>query len=90
MLINKISKLSTIVDFQETMNKNIFFLPYLSSIHEKANCIAIFWTERITHKGGSVPLNALPKDTASELADLFSTTSPKCRAPSRETVDTIF
>ena len=23
-----------------------FYLPYLSSIHEKANCTAIFWTER--------------------------------------------
>ena len=21
-----------------------FYLPYLSSIHEKANCIALFWT----------------------------------------------
>ena len=37
-----------------------------------------------------VPLSALPKDTTSELAGLFSTTSPKCRAPSREAVDTIF
>ena len=38
----------------------------------------------------AVPLNALPKDTTSELAGLFSTTSPKCRAPSREAVDIIF
>ena len=84
---------------------------YLSSIHEKANCIAIFWTGRphslgschffififggvwaicLPHKGGGVPLSALPKDTTSELAGLFSTTSHKCRAPSREAVDTIF
>ena len=41
-------------------------------------------------KAGGVPLNALPKDTTSELAGLFSTTSHKCRAPSREAVDTIF
>ena len=23
---------------------SLFYLPYLSSIHEKANCIAILWT----------------------------------------------
>ena len=79
---------------------------YLSSIHEKANCIAIFWTRRphslgschfrgvwatcLPHKGGGVPLSALPKVTTSKLAGLFSTTSHKCRAPSREAVDTIF
>ena len=77
--------------------QNVFFiffcLPYLSSIHEKANCIAIFWTVsphllgschfRVTclsHKGGGVPFSALPKDTTSEPAGLFSTTSLKCRA----------
>ena len=65
-------------------------MPYLSSIHEKANCIAIFWTGRthslgschfrgvwatcLSHKGGDVPLSALSKDTTSELAGLFSTT----------------
>ena len=79
---------------------------YLSSIHEKANCIAIFstgrphslgschfrgvWATCLPHKSGGVPLSALPKDTMSELAGLFSTTSHKCRAPSREAVDTIF
>ena len=79
---------------------------YLSSIHEKANCIAILWTGRphllgschfwgvwaicLPHKDGGVPLSALPKDTTSELAGLFFTTSHKCRAPSREAVDTIF
>ena len=86
----------------------IFFLycSYLSSIHEKANCIAIFWTGRphslgschfrdvwatcLPHKGGGIPLSALPKDTTSELAGLFSTISHKCQAPSREAVDTIF
>ena len=84
----------------------MYFLSYLSSIHEKANCIAIFWTRRrhsfgschfrgvwatcLLHKGGDIPLNALAKDTTSELAGLFSTTSHKCRAPSREAVDTIF
>ena len=85
-----------------------FFLycSYLSFIHEKANCIAIFWTGHphllgschfrgiwatcFSHKGKGVPLRALPKDTTSELAGLFSTTSPKCRAPSREAIDTIF
>ena len=81
-------------------------LPYLSSIHEKANCIAIFWTGRphslgschfrdvwatcLPHKRGGVTLSALPQDTTSELAGLFSTTSPKCRAPSREAVNNIF
>ena len=77
---------------------------YLSSIHKKANCIAIFWTECLhllgschfrgvwatclPHKGGGIPLSALPKDT-SEFASLFSTAFPKCRAPSREAMDTI-
>ena len=83
-----------------------FFLPYLSSIHEKANTIAIFWTRRphslgscyfrgvwatcLPHKGGGVPLSVLPKDTKNEPVGLFSTTSPKRRAPNREVVDTIF
>ena len=44
----------------------------------------------IPHKGGNVPLSALLKDTTSELAGLFSTTSHKCQAPSREAVITIF
>ena len=48
------------------------------------------WVTCLPHKGGSVPLSALPKDTTCELAGLFSTTSPKCRAPSREAVNTIF
>ena len=43
-----------------------------------------------SHKGGGVPLSALPKDTTSELAGLFTATSHKCRASSREAVDTIF
>ena len=32
--------------FKTISNKLVFFLycPYSSSIHEKANCIAIFWT----------------------------------------------
>ena len=84
----------------------LFYLPYLSSIHEKANCIAILWTGSphslgsclfrglwatcLPHKGGGVPLSALPKDTTSKLAGLFSTTSPKCRAPSKEAADAIF
>ena len=82
----------------------LFYLPYLSSFHEKANCIAILWTGSphslgsclfrglwatcLPHRG--VPLSALPKDTTSELAGLFSTTFPKCRAPSREAADAIF
>ena len=84
----------------------LFYLPFLSSIHEKANCIAILWTGSphslgsclfrglwatcLPHKGRGIPLSALPKDTTSELAGLFSTTSHKCRAPSREAIDTIF
>ena len=84
----------------------LFYLPFLSTVHEKANCIAILWTGRphslgsclfrglwatcLPHKGGGVPLSALPKDTTSELSGLFSTTSHKCRAPSREAIDTIF
>ena len=83
-----------------------FSLPYLSFIHEKSNFIAIFWTGRphslgschfqgvwaiyLPHKSGGVPLNASFKDTTSELAGLFSTTSSKCRASSREAVETIF
>ena len=77
----------------------LFYLPYLSSIYGKANCIAIYCTESphslgncffrgvlatcLPHKGGGVPLSALPKDTTSELAGLFSTTSSKCQAPSK-------
>ena len=84
----------------------MFYLPYLSSIHEEANCIAILWTGSphslgsclfrglwatcLPHKGGGIPLSALPKDTTSKLAGLFSTTSHKCQAPSREAIDTIF
>ena len=48
------------------------------------------WTTCLPHKGEGILLNTLPKDTTSELTGLFSTTSPKCRAPSREAVDTIF
>ena len=84
----------------------LFYLPFLSSIHEKANCITILWTGSphslgsclfrglwatcLPYKGEGIPLSALPKDTTSELAGLFSTTSHKCRAPSREAIDTIF
>ena len=97
-----------------TKTANFMFIPHnfllrclcLSSIHEKANCITIFWTRRppslgschfrgfwatcLPHKSGGVPLTALPKVTTSELAAVISTTSLGCRAPSREAVDTIF
>ena len=85
---------------------NLFYLPYLSFILEKANCIAIFRTDRphshgschfrsvwanyLPHKCVGVPLSALPKNTTSELSGLLSTISSKCRTPSREAVDTIF
>ena len=36
------------------------------------------WATCLPHKGGGVQLSALPKDTTSELAGLFSTTSHKC------------
>ena len=69
---------------------NFFFnLLYLFSIHEKENCIAIFWTGHphslenyhfrgvwatcLPHEGRGIPLSALPKDTTSKLASLFST-----------------
>ena len=48
------------------------------------------WATCLPHKGEGVPSSALPKDTTSKLAGLFFSTSPKCRAPSREAVDTIF
>ena len=83
-----------------------FYCPCLSSIHERANCIAMLWTGHshllrschfrgvwatcLPHKDGDIPLSALAKDTTSELAGLFSTTSPKCRATSRKDVDSIF
>ena len=83
-----------------------WYCPYLSPIHEKANCIAIFWTGRphslgschfrsvwttcLPHEGGGVSLSELPKDTTIELVGLFSTTSSKCRAPSWKVVDSIF
>ena len=84
---------ATISGNREMESEIVFFVLYclyLSSIHEKANCIAIFWTGRphslgschfrgvwttcLPHKGGGVPLSILPKNT-SELAGLFSTTS---------------
>ena len=104
----KMSALRVVTDhfYHDVFLFFLFYLPYLSSIHEKANCIAILWTVSphslgsclfrglwvtcLPHKGGGVPLSALPKDTTSELAGLFSTTSPKCRAPSRKAVDAIF
>ena len=83
-----------------------FYLPYLFFIHEKAKCIAIIWTRHpylyescyfrgvwatcFPHKDGDISLGALPKITTSKLAGLFSTISNKCRAPSREAVNTIF
>ena len=33
------------------------------------------WAACLPHKGGGVPLSALPKDTTSKLAGLFSTLS---------------
>ena len=87
-------------------NNYLLYCSYLCSIHEKANCIAIFWTGRphslgschfrdvwatcLPHKCGGVPLSALPKDTTSEVAGLFSTNSRKCRTPSMKAVNTIF
>ena len=84
----------------------IVLLIFIVSIHEKANCMAIFWTGRwhslgsryfrgvwatcLRLKGGGVPLSALPEDTTSELASLFFLTSPKCRAPCREAMNIIF
>ena len=44
----------------------------------------------LPHKGAGFRLNALPKDTTSELVGLFSITSPKCRAPSIGAVVIIF
>ena len=96
--------------FGQTLYSNyryaFFYLPYLSSFHEKANCIAMFWTvcphslgscyfqgvwaTCLSYKGGGIPLSALPKDTTRKLSGLFSTTSLKCRALSREAADTIF
>ena len=80
-----------------------FFMCHIYSPFRRKRCIPMFWTVsphslgschfRVTclpHKGGGVPLSALPKDTTSELAGLFSTTSHKCRAPSREAIDPIF
>ena len=82
--------------------KSGYFLPYLSSIHEKAmyryvldGKFALAWelpfpSHLSSAKRWGVPLSALPKDTTSELAGLFSTTFHNCRAPSREAIDTIF
>ena len=83
-----------------------YYYPYLSFIHERANCIAVFWTKYphsfgsyhflgvwatcLPRKGGGVPLSALPETTTNELADLLSTAFLKCRTPSREAVDITF
>ena len=42
-----------------------------------------FWVTCLPHKDGGVPLSALSKNTTSELAGLFSTTFPKCQAPTK-------
>ena len=92
--------------FGPILGRIVVYCSCLSSIYEKANCIAIFWTGRphslgschfrgvwatcLPYKGGGVPLSALPKDTTSELAGFFSTISSKCRAPNRKAVDAIF
>ena len=71
-----------------TFSTKAFFVLTIFVLHEKANSIAIFWAGRshllgschfrgvwatcLPPKGGDVPLSALPKDTTSELADLFS------------------
>ena len=83
-----------------------FCCPYLSYIHKKANCIAVVWTgcphslgschfrgvwaTCLPYKSAGVPLSTLPKDTTSELAGLFSTTSLKYRASSKEVVNISF
>ena len=82
-----------------------FYCSCLFSIHEKANCIAVFWTGCphslvsyhfrgvwticLLHKDGAVSLSALLKNTTSKLAGLFSTASLTCRTQSREAVDAI-
>ena len=66
-----------------------FFWPYLYSIHLLAWELPFTGHLSSTLRWG-VPLDALPKDTTSQLAGLFSTTSHKCRAPSRKAIDTIF
>ena len=91
--------------YSRSLQRAVFYLPYLSYIYKKAHRIAIFWTGHphslgscyfrdvwatcLPHKSGGVPLSALSKDTTTELAGLFST-SPECRAPSKKAVDTIF
>ena len=91
-----------ITDFNKLSFEYFLCCTSLSFIYEKANCIAILsalalechfqgvWVPCLPHKGGRVPLSALPKDTTSKLAGLFFTTFRKCRAPGREAVDTIF
>ena len=37
------------------------------------NPVKYVWATCLSHKGGGVPLSALPKDTTSKLAGLFST-----------------
>ena len=64
------------------MSSPLEFLKFCSG----AQVQGIFRPRRSGFKG----LSALPKDTTSELAGLFFTTSHKCRAPSREAIDTIF
>ena len=80
-----------------------FLICYIYPPFTRNRCILMFWSVsphslgschfRVTclpHKGRGVPLSSLPKDTTSELAGLFSTTSHKCRSPSREAIDNIF
>ena len=91
-----------VTEFAGKHRKIFFYLPYLSSIHEKAmyryvldGKFALAWELPFSglpvfHMKVRRPVKYLPKDTTSELAGLFSTTSHKCQAPSREAIDAIF
>ena len=63
----------------QDLEMSFFYLPYLSFIYDKANCIAILWTGSphslgschfrgvwatcLPHEGGGVSLSVFPKDT---------------------------
>ena len=82
------------------------YCPYLSFIHDKVNCIAIFWTGRLDslrschfrgvwatclpHKSGGIPVKCLAQGHNKQARRLVLHTTHMCLAPSREAVNTIF
>ena len=76
--------------YSPSTRKQIVFLSFGQDVRTHLGVVIFDRSVEATclpHIGPGIPLNVLPKDTASEPAGLFPTTSFKCKTPSRETVD---